>query len=279
MLDNDNGDGLTISCLDTADTLGEVTSNGDGTFDYTPPPSQSSAGDPEYDYFTYAIEDASGNKEHATVEIELTEFAYNLFIPVAQLCKPLYADDFSSVYSGWPEFSSDFTLYEYRGGEYRVMTKTEFGIAGANPLVLMSDYLMSVDVRNHANKSGTYGLLFSQVPDWSGFYTFEISSKDQTWAIWRWDGDWDLLDSGTSSSIQTGTKSNNLAIERNGGSIQAWINNTHVAGLNNSTRILRHPIKEGKMEIRESSFFAKNGAIQTGFSGMVHKPVDRLTTE
>ena len=34
-------------------------------------------------------------------------------------------------------------------------------------------------------------------------------------------------------------------------------------------RILRHPIKEGKMEIRESSFFAKNGAIQADFSSFL----------
>ena len=37
----------------------------------------------------------------------------------------------------------------------------------------------------------------------------------------------------------------------------------------NMTRILRHPIKEGKMEIRESSFFAKNGAIQADCSSFL----------
>ena len=37
----------------------------------------------------------------------------------------------------------------------------------------------------------------------------------------------------------------------------------------NIPRILRHPIKEGKMEIRESSFFAKNGAIQADFSSLL----------
>ena len=45
---------------------------------------------------------------------------------------------------------------------------------------------------------------------------------------------------------------------------------------NSFTRILRHPIKEGKMEIRESSFFAKNGAIQADFSSYFYAKIAML---
>ena len=76
VLGNDSdpdGDPLTVSDLDTTNTLGTVTSNSDGTFDYDPNGQfdDLSAGETATDRFTYTVSDGKGGTDTATVTINI----------------------------------------------------------------------------------------------------------------------------------------------------------------------------------------------------------------
>ena len=66
-----DGDTLTVSGLDTTGTLGLVTDNGDGTFDYDPNGAFESlgAGDSTTDSFSYTVSDGNGGTDTATVTV------------------------------------------------------------------------------------------------------------------------------------------------------------------------------------------------------------------
>ncbi|MBO9406206.1 tandem-95 repeat protein [Shimia sp. R9_1] len=69
-----DGDTLTVSALDTTGTLGAVTNNGDGTFDYDPNGAFESlgVGDSTTDSFSYTVSDGNGGTDTATVTISVT---------------------------------------------------------------------------------------------------------------------------------------------------------------------------------------------------------------
>ena len=74
VLDNDtdaNGDVISVSGIDTSGTVGSVTDNGDGTFDYDPNSQYESlaAGDSAIDTFAYTVTDGDDGSDTALVEI------------------------------------------------------------------------------------------------------------------------------------------------------------------------------------------------------------------
>ena len=77
VLDNDGDpdevDTLTITSIDTTGTLGTVTDNGDGTFNYDPNGQFESLGVGEIttDTFTYIVDDGNGGTDTATVTITI----------------------------------------------------------------------------------------------------------------------------------------------------------------------------------------------------------------
>ncbi|AFZ42797.1 outer membrane adhesin like protein [Halothece sp. PCC 7418] len=76
VLDNDTDpedDTLSVSAIDTSNTLGTVTDNGDGTFDYDPNGEFESLneGDTDTDSFTYTISDGNGGEDTATVTVTI----------------------------------------------------------------------------------------------------------------------------------------------------------------------------------------------------------------
>ncbi|WP_299484140.1 Ig-like domain-containing protein [uncultured Roseibium sp.] len=76
VLDNDSdvdGDTLTVSGLDTSGTLGLVTDNGDGTFDYDPNGAFESlvAGEAATDSFVYTVSDGNGGSSTGSVTISI----------------------------------------------------------------------------------------------------------------------------------------------------------------------------------------------------------------
>jgi VCBS repeat-containing protein len=72
--DPDITDTLSLTGFDTTNTLGLVTSNGDGTFDYDPNGQfeDLAAGQSATDTFTYTISDGNGGTDTATVTITIT---------------------------------------------------------------------------------------------------------------------------------------------------------------------------------------------------------------
>ncbi|MEM1396282.1 MAG: tandem-95 repeat protein, partial [Pseudomonadota bacterium] len=74
VLSNDSdvdGDTLTVSGLDTTGTLGLVTDNGDGTFDYDPNGAFETlgAGESAADSFSYTVSDGNGGTDTATIKV------------------------------------------------------------------------------------------------------------------------------------------------------------------------------------------------------------------
>lgn len=67
------GDTLSIDSVDTVSTVGAVTNNGDGTFDYDPDGQFETlaAGDSDSDTFTYTVTDGNGGSDTATVTITI----------------------------------------------------------------------------------------------------------------------------------------------------------------------------------------------------------------
>ena len=152
---------------------------------------------------------------------------FNAFLPGVTDCRFLYSDDFSKPGSGWPTADTGGILYEYRNGEYRILVRDPFIFSAATPLIVVSDYQAAVSVRNVNNKDGSYGILFGLVAGWSGFYTFEIDA-DSNFAVWRYSSGWSLLSSGSSNAIKKGTASNELAVVRQGSSMELFVNGTQV---------------------------------------------------
>ena len=72
--DDSNGDPLTLQSINTSGTLGLVTNNGDGTFDYDPNGQFDDlvAGQQATDTFTYTISDGHGGTDTASVTITIT---------------------------------------------------------------------------------------------------------------------------------------------------------------------------------------------------------------
>ncbi len=151
---------------------------------------------------------------------------FQAFLPLLtrDFCSP-FSDNFSNPASGWPVADDGQVRWEYLSGEYRILVRPTDTWAGARPGVKCSDYTVAVDVRNATGGDGTYGLIFGLSDDWEQFYTFEIA-PDGYYYLWRYDGgNWTLLLSGYSPSINTGTSTNRIKIERVGAQIKAYANN------------------------------------------------------
>ena len=82
-----DGDPLSVSALDTTGTLGLVTDNGDGTFDYDPNGAFESlgAGDSATDSFSYTISDGNGGTDTATVTISVDGVSDDPTDPASQM--------------------------------------------------------------------------------------------------------------------------------------------------------------------------------------------------
>ncbi|ELS03748.1 putative calcium-binding protein,FG-GAP repeat protein [Xenococcus sp. PCC 7305] len=76
-----NGDDISLDSIDTTGTLGIVTDNGDGTFDYDPNGEFDDlpVGETAKDTFTYTISDGNGGFDTATVTIKIAGLNETLF--------------------------------------------------------------------------------------------------------------------------------------------------------------------------------------------------------
>jgi len=160
----------------------------------------------------------------------------NVYVPL--LGRSWYApfrDNFGNPASGWPIGDDGRIRLEYLSGEYRMLVRPPDSWAGARPGAKCSDHTLAVDVRNPSGVDGTYGLIFGLSDDWREFYTFEIG-PDGYYYLWRYDDDyWTSLVWGSSSSINTGTGTNRLKVERVGAQIKAYANNQLLVSISDAT--------------------------------------------
>jgi hypothetical protein len=157
-------------------------------------------------------------------------------------CPPLYFDDFSDSGSGWPIHDSGSSRREYLAGEYRILLRNTDWWAGAKSGFKASNYIVAVDVRNVTGVDGTYGLLFGLSDNWTQFYSVEIRTNGE-YQILRYNSSsgWTTLAQGSSGSINTGTATNRLKVERNGSRIRAYANGQFLASVSDGSYTgLRH---------------------------------------
>ncbi|NIM94746.1 MAG: hypothetical protein GTO18_13680 [Anaerolineales bacterium] len=162
---------------------------------------------------------------------------HSVFLPciIHDYCDPIFSDDFSDPASGWPDQDTGIVLWEYTGGEYRILLRTSGWWDGARPGFMASDYRVSVDVRNASGTYGTYGLMFGLSDDWSEFYTFEIDHTGY-YAIWIYDAEtWSIIADGWSGLIKQGSATNRIQIVRDGSTIDAYVNGYMVTSITDST--------------------------------------------
>jgi uncharacterized repeat protein (TIGR01451 family) len=160
---------------------------------------------------------------------------YQVYAPITLKPCPVFYDNFSNPASGWPVDDDGDNRYEYINGEYRILVRLEQWGAGASPGFQASDYSVSVDLRNQSGVDGSYGIAFGIAGDWSTFYTLEIY-PDGWYGIYRYDpGNIVTLSEAFSSAVLQGTASNQIRVERNGSSINAYANNQLLASVTDGT--------------------------------------------
>lgn len=163
-----------------------------------------------------------GAYEFAQSSSPSPNFVY-LPIIIGRNCAVQFTDNFSNPGSGWPVQNTGNVLYEYLNGEYRILVKNGNSWFVGGPGVKVANFTMSVEVRNTTGVEGSYGLVFGGSDDVSQFYTFEIF-PDSSYEIYRYNSGWTLLAGGSSGSINPGTATNRLRIERSGSLIKAYAN-------------------------------------------------------
>lgn len=173
------------------------------------------------------IDDLSANNDFTT------------YLPIisAEYCFAGYYDDFSDPNSGWPELEDTDRLLEYKDEEYRILVKNTDIWGGASPGIQVSDYIVTVDVRNVSGVDGSYGIIFQLADDWSTFYTFEIF-PDGYYSLWRFEAKkkgWKLLEYQFSEHIKQSTDRNEIQVVRSGDLIRTYANQQLVVEMTESS--------------------------------------------
>lgn len=151
------------------------------------------------------------------------------YLPLLRNCQYLLLDAFGDPSSGWPVGDFGNVEYQYFNNEYRILITESNWWGAAHQGLVLTDYLISADVRRTNLNSGRAGLIFEIAGDWSSFYTYEIDHEGN-YVLWRYTGTWTPLTFGFSDSLKTGTLSNNLAVERNGNVINLFANEVLIDG-------------------------------------------------
>ena len=163
--------------------------------------------------------------------------AYTSYLPIiVHNCPIQFTDDFSNSGSGWPVVDTQDGRLEYLTGEYRILIKNGNDWFVVGPGVKAANHTLAVEVRNTTGVDGSYGLVFGGADDVSQFYTFEIF-PDSSYEIYRFNSNsgWTLLTGGFSGSINPGTATNRLKIERNGSLIKAYANDQLLTSVTDGT--------------------------------------------
>lgn len=163
-----------------------------------------------------------------------------IYLPLVmkRYCSEGWQDDFSDPTSGWPTWDSEDLKLEYLDGEFHVLINKPEGGAylWTEPPVYATNFTLEVDGRSDW---GGYGLIFggrheTYDTQYKG-YSFDIHPAGW-WLIYKWwspGGNSQMLDSGSSSYITSGT--NHLKIVRQDSQIEAYVNGHLLSTLTDSS--------------------------------------------
>lgn len=179
---------------------------------------------------TYAGEGSflpsSASEQHT---VDLRRVHLPLLLQKLFLCSDFF-DDFSDPNSGWYTGEDSEGRFEYLNGEYRVLVKPAdfYWLLGA-PACDQINYSVEVDARWAGNSGTSYGLVFGIQGDFEQFYSFEVNTDYQEYALYRYDSTgWTELVpwTGAAAVINPGAQTNHLKAIRNGNDITLEINGT-----------------------------------------------------
>jgi len=159
----------------------------------------------------------------------------DVYLPVAlqnfTKC-PDFFDDFSDPDSGWfiGEDGTGQAEYLKGSGEYNVLVKPAnyYWILKA-PTCDQINYSVEVDARWSGNSGASYGLVFGVKGDFEQFYTFEVNSDSEQYALYRYGpGGWTEIVPNTYvyRVINPGVMGNHLKATRHGDTITLEVNGT-----------------------------------------------------
>jgi len=144
------------------------------------------------------------------------------------LCTDFF-DDFSDPSSGWYIGEDSEGKVEYVNGEYSVLVKPEnyYWLLGA-PACDQLTYAVEVDARWAGNTGASYGLIFGIKGNYESFYSLEVNSDYQEFALYRYEsGNWSTINPWSySPAIHPGAETNHIKVSYIDGKITPEINGT-----------------------------------------------------
>jgi hypothetical protein len=143
-----------------------------------------------------------------------------------------YAEDFENPMSGWPALTEADFMAEYLNGEYH-LNLTPQGAWWVRSGPQLGDFDAQVDVRmDDVTPDKDFGLNFRML-DIENFYSLIANPLTGTFALVRRDPNgWTaLVDPAQTPALTPGNLNVTLRVSARGSRINAWINGTHVASV------------------------------------------------
>jgi hypothetical protein len=155
-------------------------------------------------------------------------------IPIVyqDLCYDFF--DFNDNANGWFVGEDDDLLAEQLDGEYRVVVKPkDTTYLLGSPSCPELNYVVEVDARWGGNSGSSYGLIFGIEGNYDRFYSFEVNSDFQEFALYRYEfGSWsEAIPWSHSGAILPGKQTNHLKVTHSEGPIITLeVNGTYLTG-------------------------------------------------
>jgi hypothetical protein len=160
--------------------------------------------------------------------VEMRRVHLPLLLKDQFLCTDFY-DDFSDPSSGWYTGENNEGKFEYLNGEYSVLVKPEnyYWLLGA-PTCDQLSYTVEVDARWAGNTGASYGLIFAIQGNYERFYSLEVNSDFQEFALYRYESEnWSTINPWSySPAIHPGAETNHIKVTYIDGKIIPEINGT-----------------------------------------------------
>jgi len=169
--------------------------------------------------------------------VDLRRIHLPLLVKNHYLCSDFF-DDFSDPSSGWYIGEDSEGRAEYLNGEYSVLLKPAdyFWVLGA-PTCDQVNYSVEVEARWAGDSGASYGLIFGIQGDYEQFYSFDVNTDYQDFALYLYGpGGWTEIAPVTySSAIHPGAETNHLKATRSGDAITLEVNGTVLGTWTDST--------------------------------------------
>lgn len=153
------------------------------------------------------------------------------------LCTDFF-DDFNDPSSGWYTGEDSEGRAEYLNGEYSVLLKpANYYWALGAPACDQVNYTVEVDARWAGDSGASYGLIFGIQGDYEQFYSFDVNTDYQDFALYLYGpGGWTEIAPITySSAIHPGAETNHLKATRSGDASTLEVNGTVLGTWTDST--------------------------------------------